>query len=302
MTQGKQFHTILIAEDEENVRSYLKNILSQNGFNVLEAKNGKEAIEMCKEKGKAIGAILSDIRMPILDGRAFAKYNYENLFHPFVVYTTFSDSKLALDLLKTGVYDYLTKPVQDTVLIGVLKGALLRRSLSSKIPDDENPYAGNVGQIVIPSHLNEINRAINWITSNLTKHFLGRANIDNFVIYVTELLLNAHEHGNLNISEEEKSDLIRKNTFTDYLSEMEKKTAKKISVSLSIIKNEVAIQISDDGKGFNYKKYLVMGDDEILERIELPNGRGIIMAKGFFDSIIYTKGGSTIMVTKKIPQ
>ena len=300
MTEHKHLPTVLYAEDDDDVRSYVCDVLTANGMKVYEASNGQEAIEIYKERGGFIDVILSDMRMPLLDGGALANYNYINRNIPFIIYTAFADAKSAIELLSVGVYDYLTKPVREKILVGVIKNALFRRSLSAEVPLDENPYAGNVGEITIPSKTHELKRANSWIKSHLVKNYLDRLDIDNFIVHINELLLNAYEHGNFKMTEAKKSELINQNEYSSYLKGLDEKHAGKIEISVSVLKNEVAIRIADEGSGFDTGKYLNMAENEILNRIDLPNGRGILMSQKFFDSITYTNNGACVLVTKKI--
>ncbi len=59
---------ILVVDDDETVRSTLKEYLDANGFQVITAGNGKEAIDLMAENHEQIGLVVSDIRMPVLDG------------------------------------------------------------------------------------------------------------------------------------------------------------------------------------------------------------------------------------------
>lgn len=137
MSPRKHLNTVLFAEDDIEVRKYIATILAKHNLTVLEASNGQEAIDIYNKKGESIDVILSDMKMPVLDGGEFARYNHENLFLPFIIYTAFADAKSALELLSVGVYDYLTKPVKEQVLIGVLKNSIFRRLLSNEVSIDK---------------------------------------------------------------------------------------------------------------------------------------------------------------------
>lgn len=65
-------HTILIADDEPTIRTYLRAILSADGFDVLEAGDGVEALAKIEELGGAVDLVVTDVRMPRMDGVALA--------------------------------------------------------------------------------------------------------------------------------------------------------------------------------------------------------------------------------------
>lgn len=290
---------VLLAEDEAPVRKYLAGVLLKNGFDVLEAKDGKEASELYLQNCDSIDAIVSDMRMPNVDGSKFAEFNYENRFFPFIVCTGIGDSRLAIKLHRYGVKDYVLKPIEEGNLIGVIKNALNRRNLRTYKDDDENPYAGNIGSISIPSRLVELRRANRWIENKL-ENVMNKNEIGKLMNFLGELLLNAHEHGNLKIKEDEKSRLIEEGKLETEMEFREMSCKARIQIDLSVLKEEVAVSITDDGYGFNFDKYLHMDEETLLDRLEMPNGRGIFMAASYFDSVIYKKGGANVTLVKRV--
>ncbi|MBI5179764.1 MAG: response regulator [Nitrospinae bacterium] len=289
--------TVLLAEDEQPVRQYLAELLDKNGFGVVQAADGEEAIRLYDAERERLHIIVSDLRMPNADGTALAKYNYENRFLPFVVCTGLVDAKLALALLNFGVQDYAVKPIDEENFITVVSNSAQRRCLNTFYEDDANPYAGNIGSITVPSRLAEINRVNRWVENKLK---IPSTEFVRFAAFLREFLLNAHEHGNLKITEEEKTRLINEGRLLEELVTKEAATQAKIKVDLSVLTNEVAICITDSGYGFNFHKYLSMPEQELMDRLEMPNGRGIYMASKYFDTVSYSKGGASVLLTKKL--
>jgi len=64
--------TILLVDDEETVRTYVKALLRNDGFEILEASDGLEALESIKQLRGSIDLLLTDVRMPRMDGLALA--------------------------------------------------------------------------------------------------------------------------------------------------------------------------------------------------------------------------------------
>lgn len=298
MVQKNKKLTILLAEDDAPVRNLISRNLKMHEFNVIEAEDGKQACLIYEDKNLSIDAIVSDLRMPKVSGEELAKYNYENRFLPFVVCTSLADVRLSLNLLEFGVKDYIVKPLETQNFIRSVKNAINRRMLRKYIEDDSNPYAGNVGEITIPSKLIDLQRASNWIEEQVKSH-IDEKECGRFINYLGEFLLNAHEHGNLKIGENEKSRLIEEGRFEEEMEFREIDCKAKINICLSVLKNEVAVKITDDGYGFDYNKYMNMTEDALLERLTMPNGRGIQMATRYFDSIKYSKGGASALIVKE---
>lgn len=119
MGKGK----ILVVDDENDVRDVIKLQLEQKGFNVIEAVDGQNAIDILQSGDNLVnvGLILCDIRMPKVNGvEAIEFIKKEAPGIPIVVITGYPDTELATGLLKKGVKDYLVKPVEKERLMAVV--------------------------------------------------------------------------------------------------------------------------------------------------------------------------------------
>lgn len=119
MVKGK----ILVVDDESDVRDVIRLQLEQKGFNVLEAVDGKNAIDIIRSEDNLVnvGLILCDIRMPRVNGVECIEYlKKEAPGIPIVVITGYPDTELATGLMKKGVKDYLVKPVERDKLMAVV--------------------------------------------------------------------------------------------------------------------------------------------------------------------------------------
>jgi two-component system chemotaxis response regulator CheY len=120
MPKGK----VLVIDDEEDVRDVVKFHLSEQNLQVIEAENGEEAIKLLNEEDNMVnvGVILCDIRMPKVNGVECIQYiRKEAPGIPIVVVTGFPDTEMATGLLKSGVKDYLVKPVDKDKLVAVVQ-------------------------------------------------------------------------------------------------------------------------------------------------------------------------------------
>jgi CheY-like chemotaxis protein len=119
---------ILIADDTECVRDFLKEWLSMFGYQVLEATNGQEAVEVAERESPDL--ILMDLSMPLLDGYAATRRIRENesiCEVPIIACTSFTTPDFRAQAHEAGFDEYLTKPVNfsqlETVLSRFLKAA-----------------------------------------------------------------------------------------------------------------------------------------------------------------------------------
>jgi two-component system chemotaxis response regulator CheY len=117
MAKGK----ILVVDDEADVREVIK--LQLDGFNILEAVDGQNAIDILKSGDNMmnVGVILCDIRMPKVNGVECIQFIREQAPGiPIVVVTGYPDTELAANLMKKGIKDYLVKPVEKEKLLAVV--------------------------------------------------------------------------------------------------------------------------------------------------------------------------------------
>ncbi len=120
--------TILVVDDEQAQLQSLKSFLSKRNFKILTASNGSEALEQVKKN--VVDIILTDYRMPETDGLTLLKKVKE--FNPEIevlVMTAFGNIEDAVNIMKAGAYDYITKPVDLDELETLLKRINEKRNL-----------------------------------------------------------------------------------------------------------------------------------------------------------------------------
>jgi DNA-binding NtrC family response regulator len=116
--------TILVVDDERNTREALSKILREDGYSVIVASDGYQALERVEREPPDL--ILADLKMPGLDGLGLlSRVRKEGLDTPLVMMTAYGTVETAVDALKKGAEDYLTKPINIDEL-----EILIRRILS----------------------------------------------------------------------------------------------------------------------------------------------------------------------------
>ncbi|MEM7828719.1 MAG: response regulator, partial [Candidatus Aenigmatarchaeota archaeon] len=119
---------ILIVDDETNIRYLISEYLKKAGYNTIEASDAEEALAAIRNT--ELQLVISDIRMPGKDGLWLLKKIKElNEDLSVIMLTALDDTKVAVDCLKMGAYDYLVKPFNPEELQISVKLALERRRL-----------------------------------------------------------------------------------------------------------------------------------------------------------------------------
>ncbi len=125
--------TILVVDDEQNVRQLICKILEKEGFSVLTACNGREGLEIFHKN--SIDLIISDIKMPEMSGIEFLhKVKEEEPGVGFILITAFATTETAIDAIRSGAQDYITKPFDLKEIVTTVRKILL----ASENDDDFN--------------------------------------------------------------------------------------------------------------------------------------------------------------------
>lgn len=117
---------ILLCDDEQRIRRVLVDFLKRESFEVLEAANGEEAIDLFKSNQDELKLILLDVMMPKIDGWEVCKEIRKHSSIPIIMITAKSEEYDELYGFQVGADEYITKPVKPLILIARMK-ALLKR-------------------------------------------------------------------------------------------------------------------------------------------------------------------------------
>jgi two-component system chemotaxis response regulator CheY len=108
----------LIVDDSRSMRQMVSFTLQQAGFDLVEAENGKDALD--KLRGQKFGVIITDLNMPVLDGIGFirqARQTAEARFLPILILTTESQAEKKLEAKAAGATGWIVKPFEPDKLM-----------------------------------------------------------------------------------------------------------------------------------------------------------------------------------------
>ncbi len=119
---------LLVVDDEEAFREMMKLLLTEEGYPVMAAADGVEAINLLQQN--TFDVVLLDIRMPKVDGVEVLKYIRENLTDTQVIMLTgVTELKLAVECMKIGAYDFIAKPHSTPELLTTVDRAFEKKQL-----------------------------------------------------------------------------------------------------------------------------------------------------------------------------
>ena len=149
---GSHKGTVLVVDDEEIMREILETLLSREGYDVRLASSGTEGLELARSL--PFDAAIVDIMMPGLDGIATLdelKRIDEDL--AVIIITAYASVESAISAMKSGAFDYITKPFKNDEVIVVVRNAMERRrlvnenrSLRQNIQERYHKFANIIGR------------------------------------------------------------------------------------------------------------------------------------------------------------
>jgi class 3 adenylate cyclase len=170
---------ILIVDDEEGVRLSLKKVLQRDGYEILLAENGMEAIEIVRKQLNEIETVISDFKMPGLDGletlTEIGKLNPEIIR---IILTGYATLDRAMDSVNSGIDGFLTKPFDNNDIRMKVKEFHIKKRLKQFVPTQVLEELQKLSKNLAPRNetvtilFSDI-RGFTKITENLTPHELS---------------------------------------------------------------------------------------------------------------------------------
>lgn len=292
--------SVLIVDDEAINRLLLNEYLVDAGYDVVEADGGIQALEALNKEPNRFSAVLLDRMMPDMDGLTVLKQMKETVILediPVIMQTAKAMKSEIQEGLECGSYYYLTKPFDRKTLLTILQAAIeqftAHQSLISELKDTTNTFS------LMKTGLFECSTLIE--ARNLSKLLaISCPEPTRTVTGLSELIINGIEHGNLNITYDEKTSLIKEDTLYEEIDKrlnLDANKDKKVRVEYQRNESDITFVISDQGNGFDYESYIDLDLSQILD----SHGRGIVMAKLLsFTDISYQGCGNKVIAVIKI--
>jgi response regulator NasT len=125
---------VLIAEDEPIIRMDLREMLEEEGYDVVEAADGDAAVRLARESKPAL--VILDIKMPVRDGLSAAREISQDRIAPVLILTAYSQRDLVAQASEAGAMGYLVKPFQKADLLPAIEIAKGRYRQLAALEDE----------------------------------------------------------------------------------------------------------------------------------------------------------------------
>ncbi len=153
---GGRATRVLVVDDEESLRHMLSLALSKDGFHVWTASSGREGLDALRT-GDRFDICVTDVRMPGMDGLAFIESGARlgERSPTFIAMSAYGDEKLAVEALRRGAFDYISKPFEPQELALKLRLVVERKAIAKETGSEEGaPAEARSGKA--PGGLSEI--------------------------------------------------------------------------------------------------------------------------------------------------
>lgn len=292
---------LLVVEDEPLSREMLLDALGQHGYRVTGVADLAAAMTCLEQAPVDYAAVLLDRMLPDGDGLELLrriKSRPDLAETPVILQTAMSALDDVRAGLTAGAYYYLTKPFDEETLLAIVRSAVNdhreRHELRRQLEGDLHGLA-SLDSACFRFRTPEAARDIAALLAK------AAPDPERVVLGLSELMLNAVEHGNLGISYDEKTVLIA----TDRLpQEIAARLAHPAfaghwaSIEFRRAAGELVFRIRDEGKGFNWRDFLEIHPDRAFD----THGRGIAMSRMIsFDRLEYLGAGNEVEAAVRLP-
>lgn len=298
---SKQPIELLVVDDEAFNRDILQELLTDAGYRVTLAVDGEEAWEILERQQHNFAAILLDRMMPRLDGMGLLlrmKGSKRFAGIPVVFQTAIDSPADIAGGIKAGAFYYLIKPVNKEVLFAIVQSAVSTFNIADSLNPAVNQVEEKLADLLLRSEFQLRTLLEARTLANALSGYYPQP--QRVILGISELLINAVEHGNLGINYHEKSRLLQAGGWEAEIERrlsLPENASKKVTVVLEHKPHELSLAVSDCGAGFEYQNYLEISPERAFD----PNGRGIAMSKMMsFDTLQYLGKGNQLLAVVKI--
>jgi DNA-binding response OmpR family regulator len=292
---------VLVVDDDPLSLEIICEYLQPPAFETVTAHDGQEGWSVLDRRPHQFDVVLTDRMMPRIDGMQLLqriKRDPRSRSLPVIMVTAAAERRDIVEGINAGAYYYLTKPIDGEMLV-VMAGAAASdyerfRALQREVRAEQG-VLGLLRQGIFEYRRPE--------EATRLGAFLAKAcpQPERVVTGLSELLINAVEHGNLEISYAEKSTLIRSG---EWQNEVERRLTSETyaprvaRVELERTNREIVVTIRDQGAGFDPKPYLQIDPQRVFD----SHGRGIAIANLLsFDSLYYRDDGREAIGIIQLP-
>jgi DNA-binding NarL/FixJ family response regulator len=243
--------------------------------------------------------LLDLLSVPVDGDRAQPRFVREKL-------ESFAKTQRPLNFKTVFKASFSHEPVEMNVRLEYIKipdGKLIMGRATRVVEDELMKFFISERQnLVMGNQLFLVGDVTYRMTRNL-KRYLDSDTVELMRLALVEMIINAIEHGNLEISYQEKTEALTNSNYFDFINARQVNplySGRQVRIEYSITPGEARYDIVDDGSGFNHKEFFEQDMTEINLGFK-AHGRGVLMATKIFDEVRYSDEGNRVILVKRIP-
>lgn len=291
---------VLVVEDEPiNLEALVEN-LQFEGYETTGVSSGAEAWRAISEHPDEFDVILLDRVMPDMDGIEILrrlKARSTPIRASVIMQTALSSDRDIVEGLRAGAYYYLTKPFTAQALLAIVGAAARDRRGYRKLQLDAQQATRALACMATAQFTFQTPEQAWDLATVIAK---ATPNPERAVGGLSELMLNAIEHGNLGITYAGKSRLLAEDRWKEEIAHrlaLPEHAGKRATISFERVDGEIRFHIRDKGPGFEWRDYLELSP----ERAFHLHGRGIAMSRQvWFDRLDYLGTGNEVVAVIRL--
>lgn len=293
MSNHKLHNLLMIDENPESIE-YLRSTLDSNVYNLIATQNGEEGFKLLINAPEYYSAIILGKNTEHMSGMALlhkisSSSNIKTI--PVIIEASAGSVEEMEGCIRAGARYYIQLPLDKKNIPQIIEAAIRDQERYSAVEKSvvESKAIGNTlacAKFTLKT-LAEAQSVGNLIAGECPNPRLA-------AVGITEMLINAIEHGNLEISYAEKTKLHQNEGWLDEISRRSKLpeySDRTVTVKYEKTASHINIRITDQGKGFNWREYQNLDTKRVFDN----HGRGIVMARSLaFESLIYHGEGNDV--------
>ncbi len=284
--------TVLAVDDDAFSQEFLRLQVEKMGHRVIVVENGALAIAVLLGGKESVDVILMDREMPVMDGLSAVRHIKEQPGMgaiPIIMITAAKTPEIIQESLDAGVFYYLSKPLEEKVFHSVLQAAIREARQARTLADELSKHRSSFNLIESCRFNFRTLVEAESLASFMANCFPDPARA---LWGVSELMINAIEHGNLGLGYARKTKLVESGTWLveiERIQQLPEHREKKASATVAHKNGGVYVVIEDEGAGFDWKRYLQIDPARAGDN----HGRGIAQANAMsFDKLTYNDKGN----------
>jgi CheY-like chemotaxis protein len=294
--------TILVVDDEvfnlDIIEEYLEDEAQE--FKIVRAEDGEMAWSLLENDPENFDVVLLDRMMPKLDGmEVLARIKAHPILSiiPVILQTARAGKQDIVDGLKAGAYYYLTKPFEGEMLKSVVQTALQDRMRYKEAQEEVYKHVRIMGMMQSGQFNFRTLEQGRTLASVLANACPDPSRVVNGL---SELMINAVEHGNLAITYKQKSELNKNGAWEAEVNRrlaIPENACKVVEVDYARVNGEILITITDQGDGFDWQPFMELSPERAFD----THGRGIAMSRMLnFDRLEYRGSGNEVLAVLNV--